>query len=107
MSSSNSRCVQPGPRFDMRPETLPSARMPSVRLTARYLGFRAGFAYLDGWPWPMPRRQRSRNLVPGGSFAVGGAMAGFYPLDLPGGWNVLGRTAEQLANAISPGDEIA
>src|SRR5207244_5478088 len=28
------------------------ARLPSVRLTARYLGFRAGFAYLEGWPWP-------------------------------------------------------
>jgi hypothetical protein len=75
-------------------------------LTARYLGFRAGFAYLEGWPWPMPRRERSRNLVAGGSFAVGGPMAGFYPIDLPGGWNILGRTGERLANAISPGDEI-
>src|SRR5690349_7648068 len=51
------------------------ARLPDVRLTARYLGFRAGFAYLEGWPWPMPRRDRSRNLVPGGSFGVAGAMA--------------------------------
>ena len=82
------------------------SRLDDVRLTARYLGFRAGFAYLDGWPWPMPRRERSRNLVPGGSFAVAGAMAGFYPLDLPGGWNVLGRTGERLANAIAAGDEI-
>jgi len=32
--------------------------IPSIRLTARYLGFRAGFAYLEGWPdeWRMPRR---------------------------------------------------
>src|SRR5204863_4229015 len=30
--------------------------VPSLRLTARYLGFRAGFAYLEGWPeaWRMP-----------------------------------------------------
>src|SRR5262249_26586804 len=76
------------------------------RLTARYLGFRAGFAYLEGWPWPMPRRERSRNLVPGGSFGIAGAMAGFYPIDSPGGWNILGRTGERLANAITPGDEI-
>src|SRR5258706_15444552 len=62
------------------------ARLPSVRLTARYLGFRAGFAYLEGWPWPMPRRERSRNLVPGGSFGIAGTMAGFYPIDSPGGW---------------------
>ena len=82
------------------------ARLPDVRLTARYLGFRAGFAYLEGWPWPMPRRDRSRNLVPGGSFGVAGAMAGFYPIDLPGGWNILGRTGERLANAIAAGDEI-
>jgi KipI family sensor histidine kinase inhibitor len=82
------------------------ARLPDVRLTARYLGFRAGFAYLDGWPWPMPRRERSRNLVPGGSFGIAGAMAGFYPIDSPGGWNILGRTGERLANAIAPGDEI-
>ena len=82
------------------------ARLPSVRLTARYLGFRAGFAYLEGWPWPMPRRERSRNLVPGGSFGIAGAMAGFYPIDSPGGWNILGRTGERLANAIAPGDEI-
>jgi allophanate hydrolase subunit 1 len=82
------------------------ARLPDVKLTARYLGFRAGFAYLEGWPWPMPRRERSRNLVPGGSFGVAGAMAGFYPVDLPGGWNILGRTGERLANAIAAGDEI-
>jgi KipI family sensor histidine kinase inhibitor len=82
------------------------ARLPSVQLTARYLGFHAGFAYLEGWPWSMPRRERSRNLVPGGSFGIAGAMAGFYPIDSPGGWNILGRTAEPLAHAISPGDEI-
>lgn len=82
------------------------ARIASLTLTARYLGFRAGFAYLDGWPreWSLPRRPTSRNVVPGGSFAIGGAMAGFYPADLPGGWNVLGRT-DQLPR-ILPGDEV-
>ena len=72
--------------------------VPSLRLTARYLGFRAGFAYLEGWPetWRMPRRTRSRNLVPRGSFAIAGVMAGFYPIDSPGGWNILGRTNATL-----------
>jgi len=75
-------------------------RLPSIRLTARYLGFRAGFAYLEGWPeaWRMPRRTRSRNLVPRGSFAIAGVMAGFYPVDSPGGWNILGRTNATLWN---------
>ena len=50
--------------------------VPSLRLTARYLGFRAGFAYLEGWPdeWKMPRRTTSRNLVPRGSFAIAHAV---------------------------------
>ena len=90
-------------------------RLPSIRLTARYLGFRAGFAYLEGWPdaWRMPRRTTSRNLVPRGSFAIAGAMAGFYPVDSPGGWNILGRTNATLwdpnaepPNRFAPGDEI-
>jgi len=90
-------------------------RVPSLRLVARYLGFRAGFAYLEGWPqeWRMPRRTTSRNLVPRGSFAIAGAMAGFYPVDSPGGWNLLGRTNATLwdpnaepPNRFAPGDAI-
>lgn len=75
------------------------------RLTARYLGFRGGWAYLDGWPaeWAMPRRATSRP-VKRGSFAIAGAVAGFYTIDTPGGWNILGRTDRQLD--IAPGDEI-
>ena len=75
------------------------------KLTARYLGFRGGWAYLDGWPaeWAMPRRATSRP-VRRGSFAIAGAVAGFYTIDTPGGWNILGRTDRQLD--IAPGDEI-
>lgn len=78
-------------------------RIPN--LTARYLGFRGGWAYLDGWPveWAMPRRPTSRP-VRRGSFAIAGAVAGFYTIDTPGGWNILGRTDRQLD--IAPGDEI-
>src|SRR5262249_49663632 len=87
-----------------RDEFLP--RLPDVRLTARFLRLPPRLPDLRGWPWPMPRRERSRNLLPGGSFGIAGAMAGFYPIDSPGGWNILGRTGERLANAITPGDEI-
>jgi KipI family sensor histidine kinase inhibitor len=91
------------------------ARVRDVRLTVRYLGFRAGFAYCDGWPegWRLPRRPTSRNRVPAGTFAIAGAMAGFYPVDSPGGWNLLGTTAAPLwdparepPNLLAPGDEI-
>lgn len=76
-----------------------------LRLVARYIGFRGGFAYLDGWPaeWAMPRRETSRP-VPRGSFAIAGATAGFYPTDSPGGWNLLGRTSADLEHRLQPGD---
>ena len=91
------------------------SRIETFTLTARYLGFRAGFAYLDGWPseWSMPRRPTSRNRVPRGSFGIAAAVAGFYPIESPGGWNLLGRTNATLwdprrepPNLIAPGDEI-
>ena len=80
-------------------------RLARITLQARYLGFRGGFAYLDGWPqeWAMPRRPTSRP-VSAGSFAIAGSVAGFYPIDTPGGWNILGRTNMELS--IAPGDEI-
>jgi len=83
------------------------SRVDGMRLVARYLGFRAGFAYLDGWPeeWSMPRRVTSR-AVRRGSFAIAGKVAAFYPIDTPGGWNVLGRTNVDLENAIAAGDEL-
>jgi allophanate hydrolase subunit 1 len=83
------------------------SRVATLRLTARYLGFRGGFAYLDGWPeeWAMPRRPTSRPVA-AGSFAVAGNVAGFYPIDTPGGWNVLGRTDADVENAFVPGDTI-
>lgn len=82
------------------------AHIATIPLTVRYLGFRAGFGYLEGWPeeWALPRRPTSRNLVSGGSFAIAATMAGFYPLDTPGGWNILGRT-DQVPR-LAPGDEV-
>ena len=53
----------------------------------------------------MPRRATSRP-VPRGSFGIAGSVAGFYPIDTPGGWNLLGRTDVDLEHAIAPGDEI-
>ena len=89
------------------PEWISTERLAGMRLTVRYLGFRGGFAYLDGWPeeWAMPRRPTSRP-VPRGSFAIAGNVAGFYPIDTPGGWNLLGHTDADLEHALIPGDVI-
>ena len=83
------------------------SRVSGLRLVVRYLGFRGGFAYLDGWPaeWAMPRRATSRPVARG-SFAIAGAVAGLYPIDTPGGWNILGRTAEVIENRFAAGDVI-
>ncbi|MEO8216290.1 MAG: carboxyltransferase domain-containing protein [Acidobacteriota bacterium] len=91
------------------------ATLAELQLTARFLGFRAGFAYLDGIPsgWEMPRRAATRSRVPAGSFAIAGTTAAFYPVESPGGWNLIGRTdaplwepgAEQ-PNRIAIGDVV-
>ncbi len=90
-------------------------QMSEARLQARFAGFRPGFVYLDGLPeaWHLPRKQTSRSNVAGGSFAVSGSMAAFYPADSPGGWNIIGRCAEEFwsPTAESPaliqaGDEV-
>lgn len=84
------------------------SRVATLRLVVRYIGFRGGFAYLDGWPeeWALPRRPTSRLCVLRGTFAIAGTAAGFYPIDSPGGWNLLGRTDTDLEHAFRPGDEI-
>jgi allophanate hydrolase subunit 1 len=89
------------------PEWISTERLAGMRLTVRYLGFRGGFAYLDGWPeeWAMPRRATSRPVARG-SFAIAGNVAGFYPIDTPGGWNILGHTDADLEHALIPGDVI-
>ncbi|MFL6245389.1 MAG: carboxyltransferase domain-containing protein [Thermoanaerobaculia bacterium] len=89
------------------PEHISMDRLAGLRLTVRYLGFRGGFAYLDGWPeeWAMPRRPTSRPVARG-TFAVAGNVAGFYPIDTPGGWNLLGHTDMDLENALIPGDVV-
>ena len=84
------------------------SRVESLRLTVRYLGFRGGFAYLDGWPreWAMRRRPTSRPVVRG-SFAIAGEVAGFYPIDSPGGWNILGITGEVVEHRFEAGDRVS
>ena len=58
------------------------------------LGFMPGFAYLLGLDASlhMPRRANPRTRVPAGSVAIGGGQTGIYPRELPGGWQLIGRT---------------
>ena len=66
--------------------------------TVLAVGFAPGFPYLSGLDPELhcPRLPVPRVTVPRGSVGIGGAQTGIYPLALPGGWNLVGRTALSL-----------
>lgn len=62
------------------------------------IGFIPGFAYLGGMDESiaMPRLASPRQVIPGGSVGIAGRQTGIYPLDSPGGWQLIGRTPLRL-----------
>jgi inhibitor of KinA len=58
------------------------------------LGFAPGFPYLGGMSprIAMPRRTSPRLKIPAGSVGIAGEQTGIYPLETPGGWQLIGRT---------------
>jgi inhibitor of KinA len=58
------------------------------------LGFVPGFAYLGivDERLAMPRRATPRARVPAGSVGIAGVQTGIYPMETPGGWQLIGRT---------------
>lgn len=91
------------------------ARHASMEYRVAMLGFAPGFPYLLGMDPSLrvPRRATPRTRVPAGSVAIGGAQTGIYPRELPGGWQVIGRTPLALFDArrdppclLAPGDRV-
>jgi KipI family sensor histidine kinase inhibitor len=62
------------------------------------LGFTAGFPYLGGMDEKIatPRLKEPRIKIPGGSVGIAGGQTGIYPLESPGGWQLIGRTPLKL-----------
>lgn len=62
------------------------------------LGFAPGFPYLGGLPSAIstPRRLSPRVVIPAGSVGIAGDQTGIYPLETPGGWQLIGRTPLSL-----------
>lgn len=62
------------------------------------LGFAPGFPYLGDLDprLHVPRLATPRVRVPAGSVAIGGEHTGVYPVESPGGWNLIGHTAIRL-----------
>lgn len=65
------------------------------------IGFIAGFPYLGGMSKEIatPRLKEPRVKIDGGSVGIAGEQTGIYPLDSPGGWQLIGRTPFKLYDA--------
>jgi KipI family sensor histidine kinase inhibitor len=59
-----------------------------------FCGFAPGFAYIVGGDPALrvPRRHSPRTAVPAGSVALADEFTGVYPREMPGGWQLIGRT---------------
>ncbi len=70
------------------------------------LGFAPGFPYLGGLSpsLSLPRRPSPRLVIPAGSVGIAGDQTGVYPLETPGGWQLIGRTPVALfrPDAVPP-----
>jgi KipI family sensor histidine kinase inhibitor len=62
------------------------------------LGFLPGFPYLGGMDERIitPRLSMPRTKIPAGSVGIGGEQTGIYPMESPGGWQLIGRTPLRL-----------
>jgi KipI family sensor histidine kinase inhibitor len=79
------------------------------------LGFTPGFCYLGGMDERIatPRKQSPRLKIPAGSVGIADKQTGIYPIESPGGWQLIGKTPLRLFDPakkpeflISAGDRI-
>jgi inhibitor of KinA len=64
------------------------------------LGFLPGFPYMGTLPIKLncKRKEIPRKKVTAGSVGLAGRQTGIYPLDAPGGWQIIGRTPVPIFN---------
>ena len=77
------------------------------------IGFAPGFPYLGGMCEKIaaPRLESPRTAIPAGSVGIAGMQTGVYPIETPGGWQLIGRTPIKLfdldgdtKSLLKPGD---
>jgi KipI family sensor histidine kinase inhibitor len=68
------------------------------------LGFLPGFAYMASVDEriAVPRRASPRVRVPAGSVGIAGRQTGVYPIESPGGWQIVGRTLSRVFDPSRP-----
>lgn len=76
-------------------------RHSSVDYYCYMLGFTPGFSYLGGMDESIstPRLVEPREKIPAGSVGIAGRQTGIYPIDSPGGWQLIGRTPLRMFDA--------
>ena len=64
------------------------------------IGFTPGFPYLGGMSEKIatPRLEKPRTCIPAGSVGIAGTQTGLYPMESPGGWQLIGRTPLKVFN---------
>jgi inhibitor of KinA len=71
--------------------------------TVYCLGFLPGFAYMGDVPnaIQLPRHPSPRSKVLAGSVGIAGKQTGIYPMNSPGGWQIIGRTPIKIFDPTS------
>jgi KipI family sensor histidine kinase inhibitor len=96
--------VYDGPDLEdvARALSMPAAEVIALHTRPIYrvflVGFVPGWAYLGPLPeeLELARREVPRTQVPAGSVAIAGRQTGIYPLAVPGGWHLIGRSSVKL-----------
>ncbi|PLR75586.1 kinase inhibitor [Bacillus sp. V3-13] len=62
------------------------------------IGFAPGFPYIGGMSEKIatPRRKTPRIKIPPRTVGIAGKQTGVYPIETPGGWQLIGRTPVEL-----------
>lgn len=74
----------------------------SIHTSAYYpvymIGFLPGFPYLGGLDERLhaKRLEEPRLKIPAGSIGIAGSQTGIYPMESPGGWNLIARTPVRI-----------
>ncbi|MFT5885749.1 MAG: inhibitor of KinA [Arcticibacterium sp.] len=68
------------------------------------IGFLPGFAYLGGMNevLALPRKSKPSLSVAKGSVGIAGLQTGVYPIESPGGWQIIGHTKQEMFDLTSP-----
>ncbi|NLT93941.1 MAG: 5-oxoprolinase subunit PxpB [Clostridia bacterium] len=97
-----------GPDLDFvaRHNNLSPEEVIEIHTSADYLfymlGFTPGFTYLGGMSEKIatPRLKTPRTKIPAGSVGIAGSQTGIYPIESPGGWQLIGRTPLKLYDPL-------